>query len=122
MKRLLTGCVAVTALTLGGCIIIDADEVHSDFDYDRGWGSVYAADVSANSISVTVQDNGCTTKDFFEVDVDQDDDMDFDVGFDRIREDYCKMHNPDGRTLTWSYAELGIPSGAEVSIKNSVRR
>jgi hypothetical protein len=122
MKLISTGVAAASAMFLGGCIIIDADEVQADYDYGSSWGTVYAADVSVDTISVTVSDNGCTTKEFFHVDVDEDDAMEFDIGFDRIREDYCKMQNPAGKRLTWTYSELGIPYGAEVSIKNRVRR
>jgi hypothetical protein len=122
MKRIATGIAAASVLMLGGCIIIDADEVDSHYDYDSSWGSVYAADVGLDAISVTVRDNGCTTKDFFEVDIDGDDELEFEIGFDRIREDHCKAYNPAGKRLTWSFAELGIPAGADVSVENQVRR
>lgn len=122
MKKLAIGLLGTSVLFLGGCIIIDADDSDMSYDYDSNWATVYAADAGPDTVSITVSDNGCTTKEFFEVDVDQDAEMEFDIGFDRIREDYCKMLNPAGKMLTWTYSELGIPGGAEVSIRNSVRR
>ncbi|MEO0883557.1 MAG: hypothetical protein AAFY34_12645 [Pseudomonadota bacterium] len=110
---------------LGGCVIIDADDAdfRSDFDFDdKGFGSVYGADVAGDAIAFTVSDNGCTDKTFFDVRVFGDDEDEFEVGVKRVREDYCRALNPDGKTFTWTFQELGIPSGAEVTVLNSVRR
>ena len=122
MKRLLTGSVALSVLALGGCIMIDADRVSSDFSSDHDWGGVYAANAGLDTVSITVHDNGCTNKDFYAVTVDKAGDMDFQVGFERVRTDHCKALNRAGRELRWNYSELGIPQGAAVTVLNPVRR
>lgn len=117
---------AALALTvLGGCIIIDADDdnFHSNFDGSHnGYGTVFAADVSASSIAFLVTSNGCTERDFFDVDVVKEDNDVFEIGLRRTRQDHCKARIADGVEVAWSYAELGIPNGAEVTIRNQVRR
>jgi hypothetical protein len=46
----------------------------------------------------------------------------FDVGFRREVDDNCKALVPDGRSMTWSFAELGVPRNARVYIMNRVGR
>ena len=117
---------ALCALSLGGCVIAvggDHDGVSTSFSTGgSGFGSVYAADVEANTVSFTVRDNGCTDESFFDVEVYKTDENAFDVGLSRTREDYCKVYNPGGKTVRWTFSELGIPDGAEISVLNGVRR
>jgi len=117
---------ALSALSLGGCVVAiggDHDGVSTSFSTGgSGFGSVYAADVEANTVSFTVRDNGCTDESFFDVEVRKMDDNAFDIGLDRIREDHCKAYNPAGQTVRWTFRELGIPDGAQISVLNGVRR
>ncbi len=115
---------ALAAVLLGGCVVIDADENTFDARYnsDSGFGSVYAANVTGSEIAFTVSDNGCTDKGFFDVRVFGADEDAFEVGLKRIRQDHCKALNPDGKTVTWTFQEIGIPDGAEVTVLNAVRR
>ncbi len=116
---------ALALSLLGGCIIIDADDDHFGTSYDghhSGYGTVFAADVSASSVAFLVTSNGCTERDFFDVDVEKEDDNAFEIGVRRIRQDHCKAIVPDGVQVAWSFAELGIPDGAEVTVRNQVRR
>lgn len=120
--KLVTGFATLTLL--GGCIIIDADEDHfrADFTTDRHYGSVFAADVSGESVAFLVSSNGCTTRDFFNVDViDEDDDV-YELGLRRTRADNCEALVPEGIEVGWTYSELGIPAHAEVHLRNQVRR
>ncbi len=124
MKSSLIIFAGVGLTALGGCVLsIDADGYDRDY-YTSGssFGSVYAADVSDNSVSFTVTDNGCTDKSFFDVDVRKEDSDEFEIGLRRERQDHCDAVNPAGTTLTWSYQELGIPYGAEITVLNQVRR
>jgi len=126
MKSNLFFATAFSALALGGCVVaIGGDDDGFSTSYSNtshGYGSVYAADVSASTISFTVKDNGCTDESFFELDVRKVDEDEFKVGLDRIREDYCKAYNTGGKTVSWSFQELGIPDGAEITVLNGVRR
>ena len=119
--------VSAATLFMSGCVVsIDGDD-DPDFSTHfsvggRDLGAVYGADFSGDALTVIVSDNGCTTKEFFVANVHREDDNEFELGLERIRRDYCKANNPDGVALTWTYAELGLPDGAEVTLLNRVRR
>lgn len=112
----------IALLALSGCVVIDADETQlgSDWDHGHEYGVLKGADVSADTVTVRVSSNGCTAKDFIGADVRRLDEDRFSVGFYRQKQDYCRAHMPDGVALTWGFAELGIPAGAEVKIRNPV--
>jgi hypothetical protein len=124
MKRLvmMAACGAAAA-SMGGCVIVDAD-VH-----DHGWGEgefgrVYGAEVNARDpeVSITVHSNGCTEKNDFNFVVRNTGQDEFDIGFRRERPDNCKALVIEGRRLTWTFAELGIPRNSSVYILNPVGR
>jgi len=124
MKFKIASSMAALAM-LGGCVIIDADDGDFRTDYDigsRSYGTVFAADVSDSSVAFLVTSNGCTERDFFDVDVVEEDDDAFEVGLRRTRQDHCDAVVPEGVEVGWTYSELGIPAGAEVTIRNRVRR
>ena len=106
---------ALAGVTLSGCIVVDADVRKSHWDHDDDFGYVLGAEVSTHS-------NGCTEKqDFAPVVRDRGDDK-FAVGFRRIKDDNCKALVPDGRRMSWSFAELGIPRNSRVTLMNPVGR
>ncbi|MGB3625434.1 MAG: hypothetical protein WA989_06395 [Henriciella sp.] len=113
---------AAGIMALSGCVIaVDGDDdVHTNWDMGHSYGTLKGADVSANSITARVSSNGCTTKDFIGTDVRRMGDDRFSVGFVREKDDYCRAMLPEGIALTWSFAELGIPEGAEVKIRNEI--
>ena len=118
---------AATALACGmlaGCIVVDADVRESHWDWDDDFGLVLGAEVSARGpeVMIVAHSNGCTNKeDFAPVVRDRGDDR-FDVGFRRINQDNCKALMPDGRRMSWSFAELGIPRQSRVVLMNRVGR
>jgi hypothetical protein len=117
------GAIALLASSLGGCLIVDADVSESDFGGFSG-GLLYAAEVSVRGpaeISIVAHSNGCTQKEDFSADVDRDDGR-YRVRFERDHEDNCKAFVPEGRRMTWSFRELGIPEGSQVTISNRVGR
>ena len=109
------------AAMLSGCVIVAADVRDSDWNHG-GFGYLYGADISnSNSeITITARSNGCTQKEDFDFVVRDRGDDEFDIGFRRERPDNCKALVPDGRRMTWSFAELGIPRQARVMILNPV--
>jgi hypothetical protein len=126
MKSLMKiGAVVVAASSLGGCVIVDADVQEGAWDgYGRG-GLLYAAEVSArgpSEISIVAHSNGCTQKEHFHADVDHEDGERYRVRFERTTQDNCKALMPEGRRMTWSFSELGLPSDARVVIANRVGR
>lgn len=124
MKNLMKlGAAAMFAGLASACVIVDADVQESDWGRMSG-GLLYGAEVSVrgpSEISVVARSNGCTQKEDFRADVDRDDGR-YRVRFDRMRDDNCRALVPEGRRMTWSFAELGIPDGAQVTITNRVGR
>lgn len=123
MKILTLAALSGMLLATAGCVVIDADS-HEDWDasFSSGAERLYSADISNNEISVRVAASGCTTKDFFDVDVDHEGGNRFEIELDRERRDYCEMLQQDGERLTWTFSELGIPNGAKVILRNPVGR
>jgi hypothetical protein len=114
---------AATAALLSGCVIVDADV--RDSDWDRGdYGYLYGAEVSPREAEVTIvaRSNGCTQKEDFRFTVRDRGEDTFDVGFNRAHPDNCKALIPEGRRMTWTFAELGVPRNASVHVINPVGR
>jgi hypothetical protein len=118
------GAVAVLGAALGGCVIVDADVQEGDWSRFSG-GLLYGAEVSTrgpSEVSITARSNGCTQKEHFRPDIDRESSNRFRVRFERTTEDNCKAFVPEGKRMTWSFSELGIPSDAQVVIANRVGR
>lgn len=114
----------LASVMLSGCIVVDADVRDAHWDWDDDFGYVLGAEVSVRGpeVMIIAHSNGCTNKeDFAPVVRDRGDDR-FDVGFRRIKEDNCKALMPDGRRMSWSFAELGIPRNSRVALMNRVGR
>jgi hypothetical protein len=114
----------VAAAMLTGCVIVDADVRESDWGAHGDFGYLFGAEVSGRDPEITIiaRSNGCTEKSDFDFVVRNRGDDEFDVGFRRERQDNCKVLVPEGRRMTWTFAELGIPRQARVMILNPVGR
>lgn len=114
----------IAAAMLSGCVIVDADVRESEWGARGDFGYLYGAEVSGRDPEITIiaRSNGCTEKGDFDFVVCDRGDDEFDVGFRRERQDNCKALVPEGRRMTWSFAELGIPRQARVMILNPVGR
>lgn len=121
MKSVLAG--AAAAFALSGCVIVASDD---GLDYHSGWdsdsGSVFGATVLTDSVAFLVTSNGCTDKSYFNIDIDRHDEDEYSVTIDRRQQDRCRAYIPEGEEFVWTFEELGIPAGAEVSVGNEVRR
>lgn len=119
----LAPALAATAL-LGGCIIVDADEgdITTGFSHDGDLGTVYGATVFNDRVTFRVTSNGCTNESYFDTDVDSRSGNRFAVSIDRTRADNCRARLPEGVEVSYSFAELGLPDGADVTVLNPVRR
>lgn len=116
------GAVALFGSALSGCLIVDADVRETDWGFSGGL--LYGAEVSVRGpaeITIVAHSNGCTQKEDFNADIDRDDGR-YRVRFDRDRPDNCKAFVPEGKRMTWSFGELGIPEGAQVVVANRVGR
>jgi len=114
----------VAAAMLTGCVIVDADVRESDWGAHGDFGYLFGAEVSGRDPEITIiaRSNGCTEKSDFDFVVRNRGDDEFDVGFRRERQDNCKALVPEGRRMTWTFTELGIPRQARVMILNPVGR
>lgn len=125
MNRFVGGLAAAAmCASLSGCLIVDADVRDNSFDISGDFPRVLGAEISARepTIIITASSNGCTEKTHFEPSINRIGDSTYHVGFRRITEDRCRALMAEGRRLTWSYAELGIPGGSQVTILNRVGR
>lgn len=114
----------IAAAMLSGCVIVDADVRESEWGARGDFGYLYGAEVSGRDPEITIiaRSNGCTEKGDFDLVVRDRGDDEFDVGFRRERQDNCKALVPEGRRMTWTFAELGLPRQARVMILNPVGR
>jgi hypothetical protein len=78
---------------------------------------VHSAFIVHDQAVFRVTSNGCTTKaDILPV-VRPSNEGPI-ITLRRIKEDRCRDAQPDGASLSWSFEELGIPSGSRLSVDN----
>lgn len=78
---------------------------------------VHSAVIAHDQAVFRVTSNGCTTKaDILPV-VRPSNDGPI-ITLRRIKEDRCREAQPDGESISWSFDELGIPSGSRLSVDN----
>ncbi len=121
----------VAAVAAAGCVIEITDTSgDSDDAYVRvnghkvhsGRGErLYGVEIS-DDIVIRAKSNGCTAKDFFEVEVDREGNDRFELTFHRVRKDYCDAPDEDGVTLAFTREELGLPDDARLEVTNPISR
>ncbi len=77
-----------------------------------------AAEPTTAGITITVPTGGCTSKDDFEVSSSPLKDGQASLEFHRLFRDTCKGNFPDGLKLQFTWAELKLPEGTKLSVKN----
>ncbi|WP_427789034.1 hypothetical protein [Brevundimonas diminuta] len=111
---------------LGGCIIYsnEGGEKVSVNVADRASArpealeAVRKVDFDGQRLSVVVGSNGCTEASSFEVRI--KDDEPAELSLIRRAPDMCKALVPDGKTVNWTYDELGLKSGQSVRVINPI--
>ena len=115
-------CLALAAtISLSACVYIDADDA-SSFHVETQFGlpDLRAVDIGEDAVTIRIDSNGCTNKETIAASVDQDGRNEYEIAFDRVKEDNCRAYFPNGIELTWTYDELDIPEGAYVRVLNDV--
>ncbi len=112
---------AIASFALSACVYIDAEDgggfhVATQF----GLPDLKAVDVGSDAVTIRMHSNGCTTKETVEASVDQDGKNEYEIAFDRTREDNCRAYFPNGVELAWTFEELDIPEGAYVRVLNDI--
>jgi hypothetical protein len=79
---------------------------------------IISAEPTPAGIAVTVQTGGCTKKADFEVSAGPVSNGKATVELHRTKPDTCKGNFPDGLKLQYSWAELNLPQGTQLSVTN----
>ena len=77
-----------------------------------------AVDFDGQRLNVVVGSNGCTEASSFEVKIKDGDPAE--LSLTRRTPDLCRAIVREGVTVSWTYAELGLESGAAVRVLNPI--
>ena len=125
--RLLPALAAVALLPLlGGCVIYSneggekvsvnvSDQIAAKTE---ALEAVRKVDFDGQRLNVVVGSNGCTEASSFEVKIKDTDPTE--LSLIRRAPDLCKAIVREGVTVSWTYAELGLESGAAVRVLNPI--
>ena len=124
--RLLSALAAVALLPLlGGCVIysnesgekvsVMTDRVAVETET---LDAVRKVDFDGQRLNVVVGSNGCTETASFEVKIKDGDPAE--LSLTRRTPDLCRALVSEGVTVSWTYAELGLESGAAVRVMNPI--
>lgn len=120
--------VAAVALLplLGGCVIYsnEGGEKITVAASDRASAQTEAleavrkVDFDGQRLTVVVGSNGCTEASSFEVRIKDGDPAE--LTLTRRSPDLCKALVPEGKTVSWTYEELGVGRGQPVRVLNPI--
>lgn len=125
--RLLPALAAVALLPLlGGCVIYSneggekvsvnvSDQIAAKTE---ALEAVRKVDFDGQRLNVVVGSNGCTEASSFEVKIKDGDPAE--LSLTRRTPDLCRALVLEGVTVSWTYAELGLESGAAVRVLNPI--
>lgn len=125
--RLLPALAAVALLPLlGGCVIYSneggekvsvnvSDQIAAKTE---ALEAVRKVDFDGQRLNVVVGSNGCTEASSFEVKIKDGDPTE--LSLTRRTPDLCRALVREGVTVSWTYAELGLESGAAVRVLNPI--
>ncbi|MGU3457322.1 hypothetical protein ACLBV5_13520 [Brevundimonas sp. M1A4_2e] len=124
--RLAVVLAAATLLPLlGGCVIYSNEGGEKiSIVADQGTTRVEAleavrkVDFDGQRLNVVVGSNGCTETSSFEVKI--KDGEPAELTLTRRTPDLCKALVPEGVTVSWTYAELGLEPGQPVRVLNPI--
>lgn len=110
---------------LGGCVIYSNEGGEKiSIVADQGTTRVEAletvrkVDFDGQRLNVVVGSNGCTETSSFEVKI--KDGEPAELTLTRRTPDLCKALVPEGVTVSWTYAELGLEPGQPVRVLNPI--
>jgi len=110
---------------LGGCVIYSNEggekiSIVADQGTTRAEAleAVRKVDFDGQRLNVVVGSNGCTETSSFEVKI--KDGEPAELTLTRRTPDLCKALVPEGVTVSWTYAELGLEPGQPVRVLNPI--
>ncbi|WP_313575562.1 hypothetical protein [Brevundimonas sp.] len=117
--------VGVLLPLLGGCVIYSNEggekvSVITDRDTVKAEAveAVRRVDFDGQRLNVVVGSNGCTEASSFEVQIKDADPAELTLV--RRTPDMCRALVPEGVTVSWTYAELGLEAGQPVRVINPI--
>jgi len=116
MRRTTALCVAAAALMVAGCALTGDPRV-STAGMPGQLEPVHAAAFTHDTALFRVSSNGCTSKADVQPFITHTGDSAV-ITLRRVDEDRCSDVRSDGVQLQWSFEELGLEPGAEVSVNN----
>jgi hypothetical protein len=126
MRLAAVAAVALLPL-LGGCVIysneggerkVNINAAHQAAVQAEALEAVRKVDFDGQRLNVVVGSNGCTEASSFEVKIKDGDPAE--LSLTRRTPDLCKALVREGVTVSWTYAELGLESGAAVRVLNPI--
>ncbi len=125
MRRAVVLAAAALLPLLGGCVIYSNEGGEKiSIVADQGTTRVEAleavrqVDFDGQRLNVVVGSNGCTETSSFEVKI--KDGEPAELTLTRRTPDLCKALVPEGVTVSWTYAELGLEPGQPVRVLNPI--
>ena len=107
--------------TLAGCAMVERlvpqRQAIAAADLPGQVEPIHAAAIADDQAVFWVSSNGCTRKDDLTPVVRPDRDGAV-ITLRRVREDSCQEPRPEGVQVSWSFQELGLESGARVTVEN----
>jgi hypothetical protein len=134
--RVIKGLLLAVAITplLGACVIYDSggeDNVSVRVGSHTTTASSEPAEVlravrfEPGALIARVDSNGCTDTMAFSVEISEEEGPSpltpARLTLTRLKPDDCKVAVPEGAELRWTYEQLGLKPGAEVTVTNPVR-
>ena len=110
---------------LGGCVIYSNDGGERKVNINNQavvqtevLEAVRKVDFDGQRLTVVVGSNGCTEASSFEVRIKDGDPAELTLA--RRSPDLCKALVPEGKTVSWTYDELGLERGQPVRVLNPI--
>lgn len=108
----------LAALALAGCASLPPPRIVAPSAPLGELEPLYAARAGAEALTIRVSSNGCTKKEDFAFYVERNGGGAMTLAFGRKRIDTCKSFAMGHEDLTFSWAELGLPSRSPVFLLN----
>lgn len=117
MRRTTALCVVAAAALLTGACAVTSDPVVRTADLPGQLEPIHAAAFTRDTAVFWVSSNGCTGKDDVKPFITRLHESAV-ITLRRVDEDRCTTPRAEGVQLQWTFEELGLPPGAEVTVNN----
>lgn len=117
MRRTAALCAVAAVTLMTGACAVASDPVVRTAGMPGQLEPIHAAAFTRDTAVFWVSSNGCTGKDDVKPFITRLRDSAV-ITLRRVDEDRCSTPRADGVQLQWSFEELGLPPGADVTVNN----